>query len=192
MGGLHIQGAIYPAWPELRRYFEHVDKKWNVSAHTTFHKCVETATFDTKKSQWLIECTDESQYWCKWFIPNLGFALKNYSPPFPDINNFKGEVYHTAKWPQHDVYLKEARRCGRYRRLGHSDDPGARSKDRGAYGLPAHTQHVPPNEPKEARPSGRREEEAGRYLRKAHQRHTQHIRRVHIRLHRQEDLRRQP
>ncbi|EME41043.1 hypothetical protein DOTSEDRAFT_74545 [Dothistroma septosporum NZE10] len=99
----------YPAWPELRRYFEHVDKKWNVSDHTTFHKCVDTATFDTKKNQWLIECSDESQYWCKWFIPNLGFASKNYSPPFPGINNFKGEVFHTAKWPQHDVHLKNKR-----------------------------------------------------------------------------------
>jgi len=99
----------YPEWRELRRYFQHVDKKWNVSAHTTFNKCVETAIFDTKKNQWLVECADESQVNCKWFIPCLGFASKHYQPPFPGIHDFKGEVYHTAKWPQHDVPLKGKR-----------------------------------------------------------------------------------
>lgn len=97
----------YPGWPELRRYFQHVDKKWNVSAHTTYNKCVESAQFDTKKNQWLVECSDESQIACKWFIPCLGFASKHYQPPFPGLSNFKGEVYHTAKWPQHGVSLKD-------------------------------------------------------------------------------------
>lgn len=30
-------------------------------------------------------------------------------PPFPGLSNFKGEIYHTAKWPQHDVALKNKR-----------------------------------------------------------------------------------
>lgn len=42
-------------------------------------------------------------------MPNLGFASKHYSPPFPGIGNFKGAVYHTAQWPQHDAHLKGKR-----------------------------------------------------------------------------------
>lgn len=42
-------------------------------------------------------------------MPNLGFASKHYSPPFPGIGNFKGSVFHTAQWPQHDAHLKGKR-----------------------------------------------------------------------------------
>lgn len=75
----------------------------------TYKKCVDTATFDEKKQMWLVECTDESLIYCRWFIPNLGFASKHYRPPFPGIGNFKGEVYHTGQWPPHDVNVKNKR-----------------------------------------------------------------------------------
>ncbi|KAM3424604.1 hypothetical protein BST61_g6594 [Cercospora zeina] len=99
----------YPAWPELRRYFQHVDKKWNVSAHTTYNKCVDTATFDVKTNLWTIETADETTIQARWFMPCIGFASKHYSPPFPGLSNFKGEVYHTAKWPQHGVNFRDKR-----------------------------------------------------------------------------------
>ncbi|KJY00478.1 cyclopentanone 1,2-monooxygenase like protein [Zymoseptoria brevis] len=99
----------YPGGPELRRYFEHVDKKWGVSKHTTYNKCVEHANFEEKTNTWLIECTDETTIRCRWFMPNIGFASKHYSPPFPGLSNFKGDVFHTAKWPQHNVSLKGKR-----------------------------------------------------------------------------------
>jgi cation diffusion facilitator CzcD-associated flavoprotein CzcO len=99
----------YPGGPELRRYFEYVDKKWDVSKHTVFNKCVDTATFDEKANEWIVECSDESTIRCKWFMPNIGFASKHYSPPFPGLGNFKGEIFHTAKWPQHDAHLKGKR-----------------------------------------------------------------------------------
>ena len=115
----------YAGWQELRRYFDHVDKKWNLRQHfefvirhlstvfsqrlTTshrFNKNVDKATFDENQKKWFVECSDGSETWCRWFIPCLGFAARKYLPPYPGFSNFKGEVYHTGVWPQYGVNLK--------------------------------------------------------------------------------------
>ena len=57
----------YAGWKELRRYFEHVDKKWNLREQFEFNKNVDTATFDEDQRKWVIECSDGSQTWCRWY-----------------------------------------------------------------------------------------------------------------------------
>lgn len=42
-------------------------------------------------------------------MPCIGFASRRYTPPVPGLGNFKGDIYHTAVWPQHDVGLKGKR-----------------------------------------------------------------------------------
>ena len=115
----------YAGWQELRRYFDHVDKKWNLRQHFEFvvphlntvfsqrlmishrfNKNVDRATFDETQKKWLVECSDGSETMCRWFIPCLGFAARKYLPPYPGFSNFKGEVYHTGVWPQYGVNLK--------------------------------------------------------------------------------------
>lgn len=99
----------YPGWQELRQYFEYVEKKWNIRDHTSFNKHVDGAFFDEKRQQWFVECADGSEYYARWFLPCIGFASKRYTPPFAGLGNFKGDIYHTAVWPQHGVNLKGKR-----------------------------------------------------------------------------------
>jgi cation diffusion facilitator CzcD-associated flavoprotein CzcO len=42
----------YSSWPELRRYFRHVVKKWNVDEYTEYNKYVETAVWDEGRHEW--------------------------------------------------------------------------------------------------------------------------------------------
>ncbi|KAI6819026.1 FAD/NAD(P)-binding domain-containing protein [Hortaea werneckii] len=99
----------YAGWPELRRYFKHIEKKWDVEKHVEYHKHVDGAKFDEEKHQWLVDCSDGSEVYCRWFIPCIGFASRRYTPPVPGLSNFRGDVYHTAVWPQHGVNLKGKR-----------------------------------------------------------------------------------
>ncbi|KIW50281.1 hypothetical protein PV05_11883 [Exophiala xenobiotica] len=99
----------YVGWKELRRYFDYVEKKWNVRDHTSFNMNVDSAVFDESRQQWLVECADGTEIYARWFIPCIGFASKRYTPPFPGLGNFKGDIYHTAVWPQHGVNLKGKR-----------------------------------------------------------------------------------
>lgn len=99
----------YPGGPELRRYFEHLEKKWDLQKHITYNKHVDGAQFDENKKQWLVECSDGTEIYCNWFIPCIGFASKRYTPPINGLGNFRGDIYHTAVWPQHGVNLKNKR-----------------------------------------------------------------------------------
>ena len=99
----------YPGREEIRRYFEYVDEKWNMSKDVVYDKHVDGATFDKSRNQWLVECSDGSEIYCRWFLPCIGFASKRYTPPFEGLGNFKGDIYHTALWPQYDVNMKGKR-----------------------------------------------------------------------------------
>ena len=99
----------YAGWQELRRYFEHVEKKWNVKRDIVYNKHVDGAYFDESRHQWLVECSDGSEIYCRWFVPCIGFASRRYTPPVNGLGNFRGDLYHTAVWPQHGVNLKKKR-----------------------------------------------------------------------------------
>ncbi|KAF7951284.1 hypothetical protein EAE96_006606 [Botrytis aclada] len=99
----------FPGGSEIRRYFEHVEKKWDVRKDLEFDKHVDGATFDKQRNQWLVECSDGTEIYCRWFIPCIGFASRRFTPPFNGLSNFKGDIYHTATWPQHGVNLKNKR-----------------------------------------------------------------------------------
>ncbi|KAH0845740.1 Cyclopentanone 1,2-monooxygenase [Fonsecaea pedrosoi] len=99
----------YSSWPDLRRYFKYIEKKWNTEEYIEYNRNVETAIFDEQRHQWHIECSDGTEVYAQWFMPCVGFASKHYKPPFPGLQNFKGPQYHTAFWPQHGVNLKGKR-----------------------------------------------------------------------------------
>ncbi|CZS99946.1 related to monooxigenase [Rhynchosporium agropyri] len=99
----------YAGGKELRRYFDHVEKVWEVRKDTEFNKHVDSAHFDERTNRWTVECSDGTEVSCRWFIPCIGFASKKYTPPVKNLGEFKGQVYHTAVWPQHDVSMKGKR-----------------------------------------------------------------------------------
>jgi cation diffusion facilitator CzcD-associated flavoprotein CzcO len=99
----------YPGWKEIQEYFRFVEDKWDIKKDTEYHKCVESAVFDERQKKWHIECADGSEVWCRWFIPCVGFASKKFVPPVKNMGDFRGDIYHTALWPQHGVNLKNKR-----------------------------------------------------------------------------------
>lgn len=80
-----------------------------MNEHITYNKHVDSAVFDETSKMWLVECSDGSEIYCKWFIPCIGFASRRYTPPIQGLGNFRGDIYHSAVWPQHGVNLKGKR-----------------------------------------------------------------------------------
>jgi len=93
----------------LKRYFNHVEKKWDLQKDIEYNKNVEGATFDEERHQWVVDCADGTETRCRWFIPAIGFAAKRYVPPYRGLSHFEGDVFHTAVWPQWGVNLKNKR-----------------------------------------------------------------------------------
>ncbi|MFU8815066.1 MAG: flavin-containing monooxygenase [Pseudomonadales bacterium] len=90
----------FPSWQELRRYFQHVDQKLQLSRDVRFNTRVTAARFDADRDQWLVESADGRLTRARFVIACTGFAAKAYVPDFPGLSRFGGPCHHTAHWPQ--------------------------------------------------------------------------------------------
>lgn len=90
----------FPSQPEIARYFEFVDKKWNLSKDITFGTRVTEASFNPVKNEWTIRTDKGLVASAKYLLPAMGFASKIYIPPLNGLENFQGFTCHTAKWPE--------------------------------------------------------------------------------------------
>ena len=56
----------------MQKYFKFVEEKWDLKKDIVFNKHVDAAVFDEARKQWLVECSDGSEVYCKYFIPCIG------------------------------------------------------------------------------------------------------------------------
>ncbi|KAK5019477.1 hypothetical protein BJ546DRAFT_917241 [Cryomyces antarcticus] len=106
----------YPGRDELRRYFDHVDKIWDLKKDISFNSRVTAAHWNKESSQWDVTVaqnqiggTTELVARSKSILCCTGFASKPYTPPFAGMEKFQGIKYHTSEWPQEGVDLKGKR-----------------------------------------------------------------------------------
>ncbi|MGI9323648.1 MAG: flavin-containing monooxygenase [Pseudomonadales bacterium] len=95
----------FPSWVELRRYFQHVDRKLDLSRDVRFSTSVTAAKFDERDRLWHIECADGHRALARYFVACTGFASKAYVPEFSGLEGFAGHCIHTAHWPQQGLDL---------------------------------------------------------------------------------------
>ncbi|ETT25288.1 cyclohexanone monooxygenase [Rhodococcus aetherivorans] len=101
---------LYPDWSEVRAYFKHVDEKLNLSKDISFNTQVTGAEFNEDAKRWLVhtentETGEHKDISARYFLLCTGFGSKPYIPEIPGLETFKGECYHTARWPQEGVDL---------------------------------------------------------------------------------------
>ncbi|GLA37975.1 hypothetical protein AnigIFM63309_004959 [Aspergillus niger] len=97
---------VYPSGQELRRYFAHVDKKLQIKKDVDFRAKVVKAQYIREKSHWRTETEDGRITQSQFLISCTGFASKSYTPAFPGMEDFKGEIYHSEHWPKEDVNIR--------------------------------------------------------------------------------------
>jgi len=93
----------FPGHAELRRYFEHVDRKLNLSKDIQFNTCVTAAAWDGSNSYWLVQTSFGQSVKARHLFLCVGSTWKAYTPPFKGIQNFKGEIHHSSAWPESRV-----------------------------------------------------------------------------------------
>jgi cyclohexanone monooxygenase len=91
---------LYPSWKEIRDYFRYVDEKLDLSRDIRFNRRVNEAEFDQARNRWIVRSSDGSVASARYFVLCTGFGSKPYVPYLPGLNDFAGERYHTALWPQ--------------------------------------------------------------------------------------------
>jgi len=94
---------------EIQEYFEHVANKYKVIPHVRFNEAVIDARI--KDGKWTVKSNKNKTYIVDFVISATGIL---HHPAFPDIEgleDFQGEVFHTAQW-NHDVKIDNKTRVG--------------------------------------------------------------------------------
>ncbi|EEU42250.1 uncharacterized protein NECHADRAFT_79991 [Fusarium vanettenii 77-13-4] len=99
----------YPGQPEIKRYFEFVDRQWDLSRDITFGVKVTDASFDPERDEWTVKTNTGLSLTARFFLPAMGFASKIFTPRLKGLENFQGFTCHTAKWPEEPVDFKGKR-----------------------------------------------------------------------------------
>ena len=99
----------FPGYQELRRYFEHVDHVLDLRKDISLETRVTRARFDETALRWTVETDTGLALRPRFFVLCTGFASKPYTPDLPGLDAFRGELYHSAKWPEEGVAFTDRR-----------------------------------------------------------------------------------
>jgi len=96
----------FPGRDELCRYFEHVEKKWDVKKDIKFDHFVTKARFDPTHDKWTVYSDKGYTAKAQYLLLCTGFAAKPFVPKLTGLETFGGISYHTAHWPKEGLDVR--------------------------------------------------------------------------------------
>jgi cation diffusion facilitator CzcD-associated flavoprotein CzcO len=88
----------YARGPELKRYAEHVARKYDLRRQMRFGQVVEGATWDEAAQEWEVRIAGGEPVRATYLVTATGFLSQPRLPDIEGIDSFAGLVLHTARW----------------------------------------------------------------------------------------------
>lgn len=89
--------------PENERYLNYVADKFDLRRDIQLDSRVTSAVFDEKHDRWEVQINNGQRARAQFLIGAVGILSAHYTPPFEGIESFKGDSYHTSRWPKEHV-----------------------------------------------------------------------------------------
>ncbi len=93
----------YATQPEILRYAEHVADRFDLRRDIAFDTRVVSAVFDERADAWTVETDRGERTAARFCIMATGCLSSANRPVFPGIEDFRGEMFHTGRWPHEGV-----------------------------------------------------------------------------------------
>jgi cation diffusion facilitator CzcD-associated flavoprotein CzcO len=93
----------FPTQPEILRYLNHVADRFDLRRDIQFDTRVAALTYDEAARRWTVRTADGQEVTAQFVIMATGCLSSANVPPFAGLDDFTGEIYHTGRWPHHDV-----------------------------------------------------------------------------------------
>ncbi len=90
----------YPGWEETHRYMRFLADKCDMWPHIQLDTEISSAIYQKDEGHWLIITADGDEHTCKYFISAMGMISQPYVPSIEGIDDFKGPIFHSSRWPE--------------------------------------------------------------------------------------------
>lgn len=93
--------------PDILAYLNHIVDRHNLRQHMLFNTEVVSMRWNDQDHTWTLK-TSSGDFTARYVVTAVGFLSEPNWPNFPGLDNFKGSLYHTARWPeQYDLSDKK-------------------------------------------------------------------------------------
>jgi acetone monooxygenase len=90
----------FSAQPEIERWLQYVADRLDLRKDIQFNTTIKSAHFDEQTNRWTVT-TDRGQVIdAKFVVTCCGMLSAPLTSPFPGQETFKGQLFHTARWPK--------------------------------------------------------------------------------------------
>lgn len=86
--------------PETLQYINRVVEKHGLRDGIQFNTKIRSAHWQDRDRTWRFVDQNDAQYESRFFITCLGVLSSPTLPNIPGINDFKGQIFHTSRWPK--------------------------------------------------------------------------------------------
>jgi cation diffusion facilitator CzcD-associated flavoprotein CzcO len=93
----------FAAQPETLTYLNHVADKFDLRRDIQFNARVSSATFDEQKSQWAVALDTGETHTARFLVTAVGPLSADTMPKLPGVDRFRGQSFHTYRWPKEEV-----------------------------------------------------------------------------------------
>ncbi len=89
--------------PETLRYLNHVADRFDLRRDIRFNSRVAAATYDDAAQRWTVTLESGEQATARFLITAIGPLSAATLPRIPGRDDFKGQSFHTYRWPHEPV-----------------------------------------------------------------------------------------
>ncbi|MEK9660529.1 MAG: NAD(P)/FAD-dependent oxidoreductase [Alphaproteobacteria bacterium] len=93
----------YPSQAELQTYARHVADRFDLWPDIRFDTRVAAMDWDEDGRRWTVTMADGAAATARWCVMATGCLSAVNTPHFEGMEDFAGDIYHTARWPGEGV-----------------------------------------------------------------------------------------
>ena len=93
----------FPAQPETERYLNHVADRFDLRKDIQFSTRMTAASYDEAAKRWSITTDRGETFQTQYLISCSGMLSAPLASLFPGQDEFRGQIFHTARWPKEPV-----------------------------------------------------------------------------------------
>jgi cyclohexanone monooxygenase len=93
----------FASQPEILRYINYVADRFDLRRDIQFDTRIVALAYDDPTSRWTVRTAAGEEMTARFVIMATGCLSSANVPEFPGLDTFTGEMYHTGRWPHHEI-----------------------------------------------------------------------------------------